>query len=103
MWRIRLPITLSPPISVIVMVSRKQIFSIAHLLIQPIESPMMLVDSVENSWTSLIPAYPSGTEVQYYISADANDGKHQVRPIVAPEGYFKFEVLGEPANQPPSV
>jgi hypothetical protein len=46
---------------------------------------------------SLIPAYPAGTEVQYYISAD--NGKHQVRPIVAPEGYFKFKVLGEPANQ----
>jgi len=67
------------------------------------ETPMMLVDSAANIWSSLIPAYPAGTEVQYYIAADANDGKHQVRPIVAPEGYFKFKVLGEPANQPPSV
>jgi len=67
------------------------------------ETPMMLVDSVANIWASLIPAYPAGTEVQYYISADANDGKHQVRPIVAPEGYFNFKVLGEPTNQPPSV
>ena len=67
------------------------------------EAPMMLVDTGANIWVSLIPAYPAGTEVQYYIAADANDGKHQVRPIVAPEGYFKFKVLGEPANQPPSV
>ena len=67
------------------------------------ESPMMLVDSVANIWASLIPSYPAGTEVQYYISADANDGKHQVRPMVAPEGFFKFNVLGEPANQPPTV
>jgi agmatine/peptidylarginine deiminase len=67
------------------------------------EAPMMLVDTAANIWASLIPAYPAGTEVQYYISADANDGKHQVRPIVAPEGYFKFKVLGEPANQPPLV
>ena len=67
------------------------------------ETPMMLVDSVANIWASLIPAYPGGTEVQYYIAADANDGKHQVRPIVAPEGYFNFKVLGEPANQPPTV
>lgn len=67
------------------------------------EAPMMLVDTAANIWASLIPAYPAGTEVQYYIAADANDGKHQVRPIVAPEGYFKFKVLGEPANQPPSV
>ncbi len=67
------------------------------------EVPMMLVDTAANVWASLIPAYPAGTEVQYYIAADANNGKHQVRPIVAPEGYFKFKVLGEPANQPPAV
>ena len=67
------------------------------------EAPMMLVDTAANSWVSLIPAYPAGTEVQYYIAADANDGKHQVRPLVAPEGFFKFKVLGEPANQPPTV
>lgn len=67
------------------------------------EAPMMLVDTAADIWASLIPAYPAGTEVQYYISADANDGKHQVRPIVAPEGYFKFKVLGELANQPPIV
>ena len=67
------------------------------------EAPMMLVDTSANIWASLIPAYPGGTEVQYYIAADANDGKHQVRPIVAPEGYFNFKVLGEPANQPPTV
>jgi agmatine/peptidylarginine deiminase len=67
------------------------------------ETPMMLVDSAANIWASIIPAYPAGTEVQYYFAADANDGKHQVRPIVAPEGYFNFKVLGEPANQPPTV
>lgn len=67
------------------------------------ETPMMVVDSAANIWASIIPAYAAGTEVQYYIAADAVDGKHQVRPIVAPEGYFSFKVLGEPANQPPSV
>jgi agmatine/peptidylarginine deiminase len=67
------------------------------------EVPMMLVDTTANIWASLIPAYPAGTEVQYYISADANNGKHQVRPIVAPEGYFKFKVLGKIPNQPPTV
>ncbi|MBP7240238.1 MAG: agmatine deiminase family protein [Saprospiraceae bacterium] len=67
------------------------------------ETPMMLVDSAANIWASIIPSYPAGTEVQYYIAADANDGKHQVRPIVAPEGYFSFKVLGDPANQPPTV
>ena len=67
------------------------------------EVPMMLVDTAGNIWASLIPAYPAGTQVQYYISADANTGKHQVRPIVAPQGYFNFKVLGELANQPPLV
>jgi hypothetical protein len=64
---------------------------------------MMLLDTAGNIWASLIPAYPAGTEVQYYIAADATNGKHQVRPIVAPEGYFKFKVLGEIQNQPPIV
>jgi agmatine/peptidylarginine deiminase len=67
------------------------------------EVPMLLVDTTANIWASLIPAYPAGTEVQYYIAADAKDGKHQVRPIVAPEGYFKFKVLGKIPNQPPTV
>lgn len=41
-----------------------------------------------------IPAQVAGTEVLYYIHATANSGKEQVRPIVAPEGYFHFKVLG---------
>lgn len=67
------------------------------------EAPMMLLDTAGSIWASLISAYPAGTEVQYYISAETNSGKHQVRPIVAPEGYFKFKVLGEPVNLAPSV
>ncbi len=65
--------------------------------------PMVLVDSAANSWAALIPPQLAGSEIQYYIHALANNGKQQVRPMVAPEGYFKFKVKGEPANQPPTV
>ncbi len=67
------------------------------------EVDMFLSDTVGHIWSSEIPAFPAGTEVQYYIHAVALDGKEQVRPIVAPEGYFNFRILGEPANQPPFV
>ncbi|HUR31357.1 MAG TPA: agmatine deiminase family protein, partial [Saprospiraceae bacterium] len=65
--------------------------------------PMVITDSLSDEWTSIIPAYPSGSEVQYYIQAKSNSGKEQVRPIVAPDGYFKFKIYGEPVNQPPVV
>lgn len=47
----------------------------------------------DNHWTANIPAQPAGSEVFYYIHATANSGKQQVRPIVAPEGYWNFHVL----------
>ena len=65
--------------------------------------PMVLVDTAANQWAALIPPQPAGTEIQYYIHAYASNGQEQVRPIVAPEGYFRFRVLGEPANVPPTV
>ena len=46
-----------------------------------------------NEWTADIPAQPVGTEIFYYIHATANSGKEQVRPLVAPAGYWKFRVL----------
>lgn len=46
-------------------------------------------------WTGLIPAQPEGTVIEYYVSAEAVSGKTQVRPIVAPEGTWKFKILGE--------
>ncbi len=47
-----------------------------------------------NNWTGAIPAQPAGTYVFYYIEGQANSGKTQVRPIVAPDGWWKFKVLG---------
>jgi agmatine deiminase len=64
---------------------------------------MSLVDSFSNMWTAIIPSHPAGTEIQYYIHAYAHSGKEQVRPIVAPEGYFNFRIYGEPSNQLPHV
>ncbi|MBP7409258.1 MAG: agmatine deiminase family protein [Flavobacteriales bacterium] len=46
-----------------------------------------------NNWSAGIPAQAAGSVVFYYIHATANSGKQQVRPIVAPDGWWKFRVL----------
>lgn len=45
------------------------------------------------NWSSSIPAQQGGTVVFYYIEAQSLSGKTQVRPITAPAGYWKFNVL----------
>lgn len=65
--------------------------------------PMILADTFQNLWTAVIPPQANGDEVQYFIHARANSGKEQVRPIVAPKGYFNFHIREEVANQPPTV
>lgn len=65
--------------------------------------PMYLVDTLNNTWFAAIPAQLPGTEIQYYIHAVAHNGKEQVRPIVAPEGYFYFRIQGDPVNQLPTI
>lgn len=52
----------------------------------------------ENNWSAYIPAQPPGTTVYYYVHATANSGKEQVRPIVAPQGWWRFHVLGIPTG-----
>lgn len=47
-----------------------------------------------NTWNSAIPAQPVGTNIYYYIEANATNGKIGVRPIVAPTGYWHFYILG---------
>jgi agmatine/peptidylarginine deiminase len=52
------------------------------------------MSSVGNDmWTGDIPGQTAGSTVYYYVEADANSGKQQTRPIVAPDGYFHFKVL----------
>jgi hypothetical protein len=44
-------------------------------------------------FTADIPAQAIGTQVFYYVEGEAFSGKQQVRPIVAPTGYWEFRVL----------
>jgi hypothetical protein len=48
-----------------------------------------------NDWQAYIPAQEVGSKIQYYVQAVANNGKSLNRPIVAPEGYWQFKVLGD--------
>lgn len=54
-----------------------------------------------NNWSATIPAQAPGIKVQYYLVAQANNGKQQYRPLVAPEGYYHFDV--KPYNRRPQV
>ncbi|MFZ9028467.1 MAG: agmatine deiminase family protein [Crocinitomicaceae bacterium] len=46
-----------------------------------------------DTWIANIPAQAAGTHIYYYVEGTAVSGKVQVRPIVAPDGYWEFEVL----------
>lgn len=66
--------------------------------------PMSLTDAQSNTWTGYIPRPSGDAEVFYYIGAESNTGKTQVRPMPAPEGYWNFNVsvltyTSEPAEQ----
>lgn len=52
-----------------------------------------MVDQGNGSWAAAIPAQNAGTEVYYYVQAEAVSGKVQVRPLVAPAGWWRFSVL----------
>ena len=49
-----------------------------------------------NNWSANIPEQTQGSLVYYYIRAVANNGKVQVRPITAPQGWWRFRVLNSP-------
>ena len=49
-------------------------------------------NTAEGVWAANIPSQNNGNTIYYYISATANSGKNQVRPITAPDGYFSFEI-----------
>ncbi len=55
---------------------------------------MTLTGVPTDTWSANIPAQAPGTTVYYYIHAQANSGKQQVRPMVAPEGIWQFDVVG---------
>jgi agmatine/peptidylarginine deiminase len=55
---------------------------------------MVSLSSPIDHWGEYIPAQAVGTTVYYYIEAQSNSGKQQVRPLPAPAGYWHFKVLG---------
>jgi agmatine deiminase len=55
---------------------------------------MTLTDVANDTWTGFIPAQLEGAQVYYYVAGEAVSGKQQVRPMPAPSGYWKFNVLG---------
>lgn len=61
---------------------------------------MSLTNAATDTWSADIPAQAYNTEVFYYIEAIANNGKIQVRPMTAPEGYWNFKVLPPVAVEP---
>jgi agmatine deiminase len=54
--------------------------------------PMEL--EIDGRWRAILPAFEEETSVEYYIQATAYSGKVQQRPMPAPEGYFRFNILG---------
>ena len=54
---------------------------------------MTAVTGSNDHWETEIPSQPAGTTVYYYIEANSFSGKTQVRPIVAPRGYWTFTIL----------
>jgi len=45
-----------------------------------------------------IPSQSDSTEIFYYISATSNRGKTITKPIVAPDGFYKFLVINSVTN-----
>jgi len=56
--------------------------------------PMNLQQGSTEIWEGQIPFIPSGNQVFYFISAQANSGKSQVRPMTAPQGNWTFSIGG---------
>lgn len=54
---------------------------------------VVMTNTSGNDWTGNIPAHAAGSKIFYYIQATAQNGKTQVRPMPAPDGYWKFRVL----------
>ncbi len=62
--------------------------------LQPYQSVTMSQGFNPVYWLADIPAQAVGTTIYYYVEAHSVSGKQQVRPMPAPSGYWKFNVLG---------
>jgi agmatine deiminase len=68
--------------------------------------PLQMTNDQDSStlWHAQLPVnnQPKSTTVEYYIKAAAENGKQQVRPITAPEGFWSC-TRDEHVNMPPSA
>jgi len=48
--------------------------------------------TTEDNWISSLSVPSSASEIEYYIWAEANSGKTMTRPMVAPEGFWTFNI-----------
>lgn len=53
---------------------------------------LVMSNTSDDTWSALIPATNEETEMFYYIKATSNNGKQINRPMVAPQGYFHYNV-----------
>ncbi len=58
--------------------------------------PVPMTHAGANVWAATLPEQPGGGTVYYYIRAVATDGKVQVRPITAPQGWWRFTAVPAP-------
>lgn len=59
---------------------------------------MTLTNATTHQWSADIPAQAQGTQLYYYIEGNAVSVKTQVKPIVAPDGWYRFKILFGSAN-----
>lgn len=52
-----------------------------------------MVDQGAGNWSASIPVQSADSDVFYYVQGISNSGKVQVRPLVAPAGWWHFRVL----------
>ena len=52
-----------------------------------------MTDQGAGNWSASIPAQSADSDVFYYVQGMSNSGKVQVRPLVAPAGWWRFRVL----------
>ncbi len=66
---------------------------------QSVDLPYYPLDDTIWNYRGFIPQQSAGQTVYYYIEATANNGKTITRPLVAPQGYWRFcvtESVGAP-------
>jgi agmatine deiminase len=61
-------------------------------------TPVTMSGAGGDTWTADIPAQPIGTHIEYYVEGNASSGKTAVRPIVAPAGFWDFNVIDATAG-----